>query len=96
MHTQISPIVHGQKVQQAQPGVGRAVYSAKRAVNYIPESHCWCVAFQGPLPYIKLTPDISVPARKDKIEPEYLRLRIAIRLVIIGLITLDSDLCFAE
>ena len=49
IYPDLTPIVHGQKVQQAQPGVGRAAYSAKRAVNYIPESHCWCVAFQGPL-----------------------------------------------
>ena len=93
-HPDVTPIVHGQKVQQAQPGVERAAYSAKRAVNYIPESHCWCVAFQGPLPYIELTPDISVPAYKDKIESEYLRLNNTIRLVISSLVAQNpSFLC---
>ena len=50
-HPDLTPIVYGQKVELAQPGsVQGAEYSAKRAVNYIPESHCWYVPFQGPLP----------------------------------------------
>ena len=93
MHTRdTDPSVHNQKAQQAQPFVGRAVYSAKHAVNYIPESHCWCVAFQGPLPYIELTPDISVPAYKDKIESEYLRLNNTIRQEMSRLVALNPVL----
>ena len=39
MHTRdTDPSVHNQKAQQAQPFVGRAVYRAKHAVNYTPES----------------------------------------------------------